>query len=61
MTQMRFPAFNTEIARQFGISPITVNKHIAVTCAKLNAAIRTATGRAKHGKIPASWRRDFKR
>lgn len=32
---------NAEIGRQFGISPITVNKHIAVICAKLNAANRT--------------------
>ena len=32
---------NVEIGRQFGISPITVNKHIAVICAKLNAANRT--------------------
>ena len=32
---------NAEIGRQFGISPITVNKHIAVICTKLNAANRT--------------------
>ena len=32
---------NVEIGRQFGISPITVNKHIAVICTKLNAANRT--------------------